>query len=99
MLTSLASQCHGPLLLFHKFHFSEIMRNYLDNITYLSQYSKQDENPIRDQSLTLLRFKCQAPAQLCGVFLCANMLCGVYLIVQGCTVKGDDDDYPEVSCK
>jgi len=43
MLTSLASQCHGPLLLFHKFHFSEIMRNYLDNITYLSQYSKQDE--------------------------------------------------------
>ena len=36
------------------------MRNYLDNFTYSSKYSKQDENPIRYQSLTLLRFKCQA---------------------------------------
>ena len=36
------------------------MRNDLDKFTCLSKYSKQNENPIRNQSLTLLRFNYQA---------------------------------------
>ena len=36
--------------------------SFWNNVTHSSKYSKHDENPIRNQSLTLLRVKCQAPA-------------------------------------
>ena len=37
------------------------MKIYFDNVTHSSKYSNQDENSIRNLSLTLLRLKCQAP--------------------------------------
>ena len=52
-----------PLLLLLKHLPSRlIVRNHLDYFIYKSKYYKQDENRLRNQSLTLLRFKCQAIA-------------------------------------
>ena len=44
------------------------MKINFDNVTHSSKYSKQGENPIRNQSLTLLRFKCEAPGLLWKLF-------------------------------
>ena len=48
------------LSLHKKSSLRQIIKIRFDNVTHSSKYSKQDENPIRNQSLTLLRFKCEA---------------------------------------
>ena len=50
------------LSLHKKSPLRQIMKIHFDNVKHSSKYNKQDENPIKNQSLILLHFKCQAPA-------------------------------------